>query len=203
MITTENNESKNVRVAFHIGRGGRFNNAGHKRFLPNVSKLQDCFGENSYIIDEDENGNALPDEQWQLNDDGGNVILKGREAIESETGILEWDTIYDTDIVRDIEDCTDEEMEILYKAYLKHELRDDDAIDYVCDWMGVKRISSVKFYRTNATIHFTDHTFTDFNWDGEEDVEEDEIKEWMAEENIDEKSIQENYEDFVIHFQKN
>ena len=200
MITTVNNESKNVVVAFHIGRGGRFNNAGHKTFMPFVSKIQDCFGENTLINNEDEDGNALPDEQWQLIDGGSNVILEGREAIESETGILEWDGIYNTDIVRYIEDCTDEEMEILYKAYLDDELRDDDAIDFVCEWKGVKRISSVKFYRGNATIFFTDHTSLDYLWDGEEDVEEDEIKEWMADNDIDEKSIEKHYDDFCAHF---
>lgn len=200
MITTVNYESKDVIVAFHIGRGGRSNNAGHKSFMPFVSKLQDCFGDNSFIIDEDEDGNTLPDEKWQLLDGGSNVILEGREAIESETGILEWDTIYNTDIVRYIEDCTDEEMEILYKAYLNDDLCDDDAINYVCEWKGVKRISSVKFYRANATIFFTDHTSLDYYWDGEEDVEDDEIKKWMANENIDEKSIEKNYDDFVSHF---
>lgn len=140
MIVTANNESKSVIVAFHVGRGGRYNNGGHKTFNPHVRKLQECFGENSIIINEYEDGNALPDELWQLIDGGGNVILEGRETIESETGILEWDTIYDTDIVRYIEDCTDDEMEILYKAYLDDELLDDDAIDFVCEWKGVKRI---------------------------------------------------------------
>lgn len=200
MITTFNNESKNVLVAFHIGRGGRFNNAGHKYYMPNVQKLQDCFGDLCTIHDEDENGNTLPDEQWKLLDGGDNVILEGREAIESETGVLDWDGDYNTDIVRDIEDCTEEELEILYQAYIEDELRDDDAINYVCEWKGVKRISRVKFYKINAIIFFTNHTSLDYNWDGEEDVEEEEIKEWMANNDIDEKSIEKHYDDFCCHF---
>ena len=143
MITTVNNENKDVVVAFHVGRGGHFNNQGHKSFLPSVSKLQDCFGENSFINDEYEDGTKIPDEQWQLIDGGGNVILEGREAIESQTGVLDWDGEYNTDIVRYIEDCTDAEMEILYKAYIDGDLTDDDAIDYVCEWKGVKRTENV------------------------------------------------------------
>ena len=200
MITTVNNEQKNVVVAFHIGRGGRFYNGGHKTFMPFVSKLQDCFGENFFINDEYEDGTPLPDDQWQLIDGGGNVILEGREAIESETGILDWDGEYNTDIVRYIEDCRDDEMEILYQAYLDFELHDDDAIDYVCQWKGVKRISSVEFHKTNATIFFTDHTTLEYLWDGEHDLEEDDIKQWLADNSIDQKSIEDNYDDFLSHF---
>lgn len=142
MNTTVNIKTKSIVVAFHIGRGGHFNNAGHKTFMPSVSKLQDCFGEFSYINYENEDGTPIPDEQWQLIDGGGNVILEGRDAIESETGILVWDGVYNTDIVRYIEDCTDEELEILYKAYEYGDIRDDVAIDYLCKWKGVERYAS-------------------------------------------------------------
>lgn len=203
MITTVNNENKDVVVAFHVGRGGHFNNQGHKSFLPSVSKLQDCFGENSFINDEYEDGTKLPDEQWQLIDGGSNVILEGREAIESQTGVLDWDGEYNTDIVRYIEDCTDAEMEILYKAYIDGDLTDDDAINYVCEWKGVKRISSVKFFQMNATVFFTDHTSLEYTWDGEEDVDAEDIKEWMEENDIDAKSIEDNAYDFEDHFYNN
>lgn len=52
MITTFNNESKSILVGLHIGRGGRFNNAGHKDFMPYVSRLQDCYKEDCFTIDE-------------------------------------------------------------------------------------------------------------------------------------------------------
>ena len=64
-------------VCFHIGRGGHFHNAGYKTFNPNVTRLQECFDE-AMIIDQDEDGNELPADQWQLVDGGGNVILTGR-----------------------------------------------------------------------------------------------------------------------------
>lgn len=145
MNKTVNIIKKSVVVAFHIGRGGRFFNSGHKTFMPSVNKLQDCFREDSYIYNEYEDGTTMPDEQWLLIDGGGNVILEGRDAIESETGILDWDGEYNTDIVRYIEDCTEEELEIIYQAYLNvpylaNEIHDDNIIDYVCQWKGVKRI---------------------------------------------------------------
>lgn len=105
-------EEKKHTVAFHIGRGGRFNNQGHKTFMPYVKELSDCFGE-ATIISDDFEGNQLLDQEWQLVDRGGNVILKGRENIENEVGYLNWDNDYDTDIVKYIEDCDDEEIDLL------------------------------------------------------------------------------------------
>lgn len=104
-------------VAFHIGRGGRFHNQGHKSFMPHIKQLSDCFSESCIIFQEDEEGNPLPDEQWQLIDGGGNVILEGRANIESTTGILDWDGEYDTDIVKTIADCNESELCLLLQAY--------------------------------------------------------------------------------------
>ena len=73
----------------------------------------------------------MPDEEWLLTDAGGKIILEGRKEIESPVGILEWDTIYDTDIVKYIEDCTDEEIELIMKAYRNHEIEDDDLIELI------------------------------------------------------------------------
>ena len=105
-------------VAFHVGRGGRFHNPGYKTFVQHITQLSDCFSESSIIFQEDEEGNSLPDEQWQLIDGGGNVILEGRDNIESDTGILEWDGSYDTDIVKYLSECDDSEIDIIYQAYI-------------------------------------------------------------------------------------
>ena len=99
MKTTILEEAQDLKVRFHIGRGGRFNNAGHKTYVGTVNELSDCFGD-FIVISEDENGKTLPDSEWKLVDSGRNVILSGRDEIESETGIRDWDGEYDTDIVR-------------------------------------------------------------------------------------------------------
>lgn len=186
-------------VAFHIGRGGRFHNPCHKSFMPYVSKLSDCFSESSIILKEDEDGNPLPDEKWELIDGGGNTILEGREKIESDTGILDWDGEYDTDIVQYLDECTLDEIEIIYQAYLDEEYMPNELKDYVCEAMGLHRIDNIKFYKTNAEVHCSDCTLT-FNWDGEEDVTEEDAKEWMEENNIDPISIERYADDFEQHF---
>lgn len=189
-------------VAFHIGRGGRFYNQGFKTFQPYVSKLCDCFSVSSFIIKEDENGNPLPDEEWELIDGGGNVILRGRDDIESDTGVLDWDGEYDTDIVKYLSECSDSEIDIIYQAYLNDEYMDDELKDYVCTEKGLHRIDKVQFYQCNAEIQCQDCTISYF-WDGEEDVTEEEIAEWMEEKNIDPLSIKEHADSFVSHFYNN
>lgn len=73
--------------------------------MPYIKRLKECFIKNCLILSEDEDGKVLPDEEWELIDGGSNVILKGRENIESETGILDWDSQYDTDIVKYVSEC--------------------------------------------------------------------------------------------------
>ena len=189
-------------VAFHIGRGGRFNNQGHKSFMPYVSKLSDCINlEKCIILCQDENGNELPDEKWVLLDGGGNTILEGRNNIESDTGILDWDGDYDTDIVQYLDECSQDELEIIYQAYLREEYMPYELKDYICEAMGLHRIDNIKFYKDNAEVHCNDCTIT-FFWDGEEDVTEEDAKEWMEENNIDPISIERYAYDFEQHFYK-
>lgn len=125
---------KKIIVAFHIGRGGHFNNPNHKTFNPNISSLQECFGD-SIIIDEDpETEEALPDEEWLLLDSGGKEMLHGRQEIESETGVLDWDGIYDKDIVKDIEDCTDEELELVFNSFINGEYVNPEVETWIKDY---------------------------------------------------------------------
>lgn len=189
-------------VSFHIGRGGRFHNQGRKTYNPYVSKLSDCFVGIFFILSEDEDGNPLPDKDWELIDGGSNVILRGRENIESDTGVLDWDGEYDTDIVKYLSECSECEIDIIYQAYLDDEYMDDELKDYVCSEKGLHRIDKVKFYRCNAEIQCQDGTISYF-WDGEDDVTEEEIAEWMEEQDIDPLSIKEHADSFVSHFYNN
>lgn len=121
---------KSIIVCFHVGRGGYHHNPGYKSFNPYVHSVQDLF-EYGFLNCEDEDGNHLPDEEWTLTDQGGNIILEGRKEIESPVGILEWDTIYDTDIVKYIEDCTDEEIELIIEANHNGEIEDEELADLI------------------------------------------------------------------------
>ena len=111
-------------VAFHVGRGGRFNNPYHKTYESHITDFQWLLShsDNLFIHNEDEEGNALPDNDWKLMDGNGNVLLEGREAIQSETGMLDIDGGYDTTIVQYIEDCDESELNILLQAYKDGEL---------------------------------------------------------------------------------
>lgn len=186
-------------VAFHIGRGGRFHNQGHKSFMPHIKQLSDCFSESSIIFQEDEEGNPLPDEQWQLIDGGGNVILEGRANIESTTGILDWDGEYDTDIVQYLSECDDNEIDMIYQSYLDDEYMDDELKDYVCTQKGLHRIHRIEFREDFAIIKCQDGELH-YDWDRIHDVTEDEAAEWMEAHDFDPLSIKERADEFEDNF---
>ena len=182
MNTTILDEAQNMKVRFHIGRGGQFHNAGHKTYVGTVNDLSDCFGD-SIVFSEDENGKPLPDSEWQLVDGGGNVILTGRNEIESETGILDWDGEYDTDIVRYLEDCTDEEYQLIIDAYNNHCYVDEDVLIFACNAMDKLYASTINTYPSNMEV-FTQNGCINIDRDNYSvytEDEEDEVREQLRE----------------------
>ena len=161
MTTTNNTESK-IYVSFHIGRGGHFNNPGHLTFHgeEDFQDLINRCSDVSMIINEDEEGNTLPDADWQLIDTGSNVILQGRDEIEAMTGRLEWDTIYDTDYVDTTDNLNDNELDAIWKAYKDEEYMSDELKDFICTEQGFKRAHSIKRYPTNIEVVTQDGTET-------------------------------------------
>ncbi len=159
MKTTSNfdySKYDNVNVCFHIGRGGRFRNPGHKTFVPGVTSLSQCFAdEYKYtIIDTDDDGNPLPDDEWKLVA-AGDAVLTGRDEIESETGVLDWDGEYDTDIVKPISDCTQEELELIYNTSCT-ETVDGDTLDYVCEALELVRVHNIHVFGSNMALFCQD-----------------------------------------------
>lgn len=153
---------QNVKVRFHVGRGGHFHNAGHKTYVGTVDSLADCFGD-AFIISEDDNGKVLPDSEWQLVDDGGNVILLGREQIESSTGVLDWDGQYDTDVVMSLSERSDDEYQIIIDAFNDGEYVEEEVIDYACSAIDMLRMKPIgvldagcTFEGDKMTIHTQD-----------------------------------------------
>lgn len=85
-------------VHFHIFDGG------HKEF----KGVQDMTFDERYvsIIDTDEDGNPLPEDEWTLIDDSSErVLLQGKDDIMSRTGRVDYDGQYDTDKSSHIERC--------------------------------------------------------------------------------------------------
>ena len=176
----------NVLVHFHIGRGGRFYNSGYKTYVSTVDSLSDCFGD-ANVIDTDAEGNALPDKDWQLIDSGGNVTLEGREEIEAATGVLDWDGEYDTDIVKRLDECTDEELELIVETYNEGGVVDDDVLDAVCDILGYTHVHKVRIIATNMEIFANEGAYDrispyDKMKESWEDSTEEEFKDWLLNE---------------------
>lgn len=190
-MTTNSFEPKTITVCFHVGRGGYHHNPGYKSFNPYVHSIQDFFGY-GFVNCEDEDGNLLPDEEWTLTDQGGNIILEGREEIESPVGILYWDGIYDTDIVKYIEDCTDDEIEILYNELFNYKYMDYDVADYVCSKKGMKRvvdqIGNISFSKSTMKVIYQDGIAT-YERDTFKGMDEYEAREFLKEERFIPDSI--------------
>jgi len=109
MKTKENK----IIVAFHIGRGGRFYNAGHKTFLGelNFRDLQELNADNIFYRDRDERGRFMKTEIY----DGAGSFVSDDDP-KGLIGRLDFDGDYDTDYCKYIEDCTDEELQIIAKS---------------------------------------------------------------------------------------
>ena len=192
MNTTILEEAQNMKVRFHIGRGGQFNNAGHKTYVGTVNDLSDCFGD-SIVFSEDENGKPLPDSEWRLVDGGGNVILSGRNEIESETGIIDWDGEYDTDIVRHLSECDDDEYQLILDAAERGEYVEKAVLAYACSALDKLMATSIKVYPSNMEVFTQDGCITlqrdDFSVCTED--EEDEVRELLADKGFISESIDE------------
>ena len=192
MNTTLLEEAQNMKVRFHIGRGGQFHNAGHKTYVGTVNDLSDCFGD-SIVFSEDENGNPLPYSDWQLVDGGGNVILTGRDEIESDTGILDWDGEYNTDIVRHLSECDDDEYQLILDAAERGEYVEKAVLAYACSALDKLMATSIKVYPSNmevftqdGCIHLQRDDFSVYTED-----EEDEVRELLADKGFIPESIDE------------
>ena len=176
MKTTILEGAQDLKVRFHIGRGGHFNNAGFKTYVGTVNELSDCFGD-SIVISEDENGKTLPDSEWKLVDSGSNVILSGRDEIESETGILDWDGEYDTDIVRKLSECDDDEYQLILDTAERGGHVEEPVLAYACHELGKLLATNIKVYPSNmevftqeGCVHLERDNFEAYSEDEEDDV---------------------------------
>lgn len=132
-----NNE---IIVAFHVGRGGFFNNSNHKSFLGEYT-LQDLISkaidENKCWCDtEDIDGNVLDDDKWTLEDEG-KILLEGRAAMESNVGTLDFDGEYDTDYAKHLDDCTECEWWVLLNALRKHSSMSHELANEIRNYFGL------------------------------------------------------------------
>ena len=185
---------KSIIVCFHVGRRGYLNNPGYKSFNPYVHNIQDLF-EDGFVNCEDEDGNPLPDDEWTLTDQGGNIILEGRQEIESPVGVLYWDYDYDTDIAKYIEDCDDEEIDLIYNTLISGiEFVEKDVADYVCRKKGMKRvvdrIRNISLSQSTMKVTHQDGTDT-YERDTFKGMDEYDVRKFLKEQRFTPDSIRE------------
>lgn len=147
---------KKLFVRFHVGRGGRFHNQGHLSFV-NEDNFQDLIracgdkllDKTSEYDEETGTEKEIPEDEWNYHDCGGKILVEGREAMESDTGTLDWDGLYDTDIVTTTDDLSDAELECLWEEYCKDAWMSDELKDAICTLKDKKRVHNIKSYQTS------------------------------------------------------
>jgi hypothetical protein len=102
---SNSNNNKTI-VKFHIGRGGRFNNEGFRRYK-GAERIDQGYEFDSLFLNEDETE--------YLNESGNSVELTVEEA-ESGIGTINQDNGYNTTYSLNITDCGDEELNAIVDA---------------------------------------------------------------------------------------
>lgn len=113
-----------IYVAFHIGRGGRYNNPGHVSYMGEYN-FQDLIllnYNNLFEHNRDEKGRFC---KPYLVDASGNLIVEQGQRYDM-TGCLDFDGIYDTDSCCLVEECDQKELQIIANSgeWLSPALRD-------------------------------------------------------------------------------
>ena len=153
-----------------------------------------------YLENETEEGNMMADEDWTLTDCSGNVYLEGRDEIEAMTGRLVIDGDYDTWYVQRLEDCDEDELELIYKDGYHHTLSDEDLLAYCCYGLGKKMIDSADYGKEACTIHFTDGSDGVIEFKRDEDIT-DTVEGFFDENDIDDKSHEKFFDDIEAEYE--
>lgn len=109
-----NNSDNRIVVAFHVGRGGRFHNPGHKEYKGEINFVQLCNSQIQYLneVTRDSNGRFC---RPYLVDAGGNTAVTP-DDYGKEVGVINYDYDYDTWVCKYIEDCSDSELMMIYET---------------------------------------------------------------------------------------
>lgn len=117
MTTSSNSPENKTIVYFHTGRGGHFNNAGHRTFqgtknISEVLSLCDSSNQWSFRRDRDEKGRFCAP---YYADQNGNYIISEKE-LETGVGQLEWDANYDTDTCFLLSECDESDLMLILES---------------------------------------------------------------------------------------
>jgi len=104
-------------VYFHTGRGGSFNNGGHRTFqgtknIGEVLSMCDSGNRWSFLQTHDKKGHFCAP---YYADQNGNYLISEKE-VNTGVGQLEWDTIYDCDNCFLLNDCDENDLKIILES---------------------------------------------------------------------------------------
>lgn len=174
---------------------------GTKKIIDFDRKLSDYYDDDVFLNNEDFDGNELPADQWTLTNGAGNTILEGREAIESETGVLDFDGEYDTIYVESADNLSDAEIEILREHYLGGGFYLNYLEDDILEILGYQKITNKNFGKEEATATLACGKQLTFSYADYEDMAEEEITddlEWeFGKEEVSPFMVKEFIEDFI------
>jgi len=100
---------KDIIVAFHIGRGGLFNNGGYPTFLGEMDfqQLQKLYIDHIFYRNRNKEGKFVKTQIWDTSK------LISEDDPQSPVGMLDFDGEYNTAYCKYLNECTDEEIEII------------------------------------------------------------------------------------------
>lgn len=98
-------------MMYHISGGGGNN---QKLEFVGSKKITDCYdwGSNTFLRDEDCDGNKLPEDEWNLHDVNGHELMDAKElqeALNTGVGRLEFGMDYNTTYTTYLEDLDEDE----------------------------------------------------------------------------------------------
>lgn len=125
-------------VAFHVFRASWASHpeTSYENDVESFQKLvercyNDYYGTGKFYLNNmTEDDEQMDDDDWTLTDSSGNVYLEGRDEIEARTGTLIIDGNSDTWYVQRLEDCDEDELELIYEDGHHHTLTDEELQAY-------------------------------------------------------------------------
>lgn len=195
-------------VAFHVGRASWASRpeTSYENDVESFKMLvercyNDYYGAGKFWLkNTTEDDELMEDKDWTLTDCNGNVCLEGRDEIEAMTGTLEIDGDYDTWYVQRLEDCSEDELKLIYEDGYHHTLSDEDLLAYCCYGLDKKMIDSVDYGKEACTVHFTDGTNGTIEFKRDEDIC-DTIDDFFSENDIDDKSREKFFDDIEAEYE--
>lgn len=102
------------------------------KYVPSITSIQDlidCLDGDAWLVSTDMDGSPLPDDKWYIVYNGGTHLIDGREAIESPTGVMDYEGSHY--VVKKLTDCNKEDIRVIIDDDLDGNVSDHMVLSYV------------------------------------------------------------------------